>query len=299
MAHLKSVLTFPPASAEERALASLASQYVSVRQQTDALTAPLTPEDLMVQSCPEASPAKWHLAHTSWFFETFILSSHLPGYRPFHPQFRDLFNSYYNAVGQQPEKALRNTFSRPALEEIRKYRAHVDEHMLKLLQSGSVAAEAQKLVTLGLNHEQQHQELIVTDIKHGFWSNPLHPAYQAAVAAPSLIARRNRSRSFILKGCMRSARKASNFISTMKVRGTKFFSGRSALPCAWRRAANISLSWKTQVIHGLSFGSLTAGKPCRHIAGKRRSTGRKLAANGSSSPAPACAKWKKPSRSAT
>ena len=113
MAHLKSVLTFPPASAEERALASLASQYLSVRQQTDALTAPLTPEDLMVQSCPEASPAKWHMAHTSWFFETFILSSHLPGYRPFHPQFRDLFNSYYNAVGQQPEKALRNTFSRP------------------------------------------------------------------------------------------------------------------------------------------------------------------------------------------
>ena len=183
MAHLKSVLTFPPASAEERALASLASQYVSVRQQTDALTATLTPEDLMVQSCPEASPAKWHLAHTSWFFETFILSSHLPGYRPFHPQFRDLFNSYYNAVGQQPEKALRNTFSRPALEEIRKYRAHVDEHMLKLLQSGSAAAEAQKLVVLGLNHEQQHQELIVTDVKHGFWSNPLHPAYQTAVPA--------------------------------------------------------------------------------------------------------------------
>ncbi len=183
MAHLKSVLTFPPASAEERALASLAGQYVSVRQQTDALTAPLSPEDLMVQSCPEASPAKWHMAHTSWFFETFILSSHLPGYQPFHPQFRDLFNSYYNAVGQQPEKALRNTFSRPALDEIRKYRTHVDEHMLKLLQSGSVAAEAQKLVVLGLNHEQQHQELIVTDIKHGFWSNPLHPVYQSAIAA--------------------------------------------------------------------------------------------------------------------
>jgi ergothioneine biosynthesis protein EgtB len=185
MAHLKSVLTFPPASAEERNLASLTGQYSAVRQQTDALTAPLSPEDLMVQSCPEASPAKWHLAHTSWFFETFILSHHLPGYRPFHPQFRDLFNSYYNAVGQQPEKALRNTFSRPSIDEIRKYRAHVDEHMLKLLQSGSVAAEAQKLVVLGLNHEQQHQELIVTDIKHGFWSNPLHPAYQAAVAAPS------------------------------------------------------------------------------------------------------------------
>ena len=185
MAHLKSVLTFPPASAEERALASLASQYSAVRQQTDALTGSLTPEDLMVQSCPEASPGKWHMAHTNWFFETFILSSNLPGYRPFHPQFRDLFNSYYNAVGQQPEKALRNTFSRPPLEEIRKYRAHVDEHMLKLLQSGSVAADVQKLVTLGLNHEQQHQELLVTDIKHGFWSNPLHPDYQPAVATPN------------------------------------------------------------------------------------------------------------------
>src|SRR6478736_7673281 len=133
MAHLKSALTFPPASAEERALASLASQYVSVRQQTDALTAPLSPEDLMVQSCPEASPAKWHLAHTCWFFETFILSSHLPGYRPFHPQFRDLVNSYYNAVGQQPEKALRNTFSRPGLDEVRKYRQHVDENMQQFL----------------------------------------------------------------------------------------------------------------------------------------------------------------------
>ena len=185
MAHLKSVLTFPPASAEERNAAALASQYTDVRQQTHALTAQLSAEDMMVQSCPEASPAKWHLAHTSWFFETFILSNHLAGYRPFHPQFRDLFNSYYNAVGQQPEKALRNTFSRPGLDQILKYRAHIDEHMLKLLQSGTVAGEAQKLVVLGLNHEQQHQELIVTDIKHGFWSNPLHPAYQPAVAAAS------------------------------------------------------------------------------------------------------------------
>ena len=185
MAHLKSVLTFPPASAEERNAASLASHYTAVRHQTHALTAQLSAEDLMVQSCPEASPAKWHLAHTSWFFETFILSNHLAGYRPFHPRFRDLFNSYYNAVGQQPEKALRNTFSRPSLDEVRKYRAHVDEHMLKLLQSGTVASEARKLVVLGLNHEQQHQELIVTDIKHGFWSNPLHPAYQPGTAAAS------------------------------------------------------------------------------------------------------------------
>ena len=183
MAHLKSVLTFPPASAEERSAATLAAHYTAVRQQTALLTAPLNAEDQMVQSCADASPAKWHQAHTTWFFETFILSGHLSGYRPFHPQFRDLFNSYYNAVGQQPEKGLRNTFSRPTLEEVRRYRAHVDEHMLKLLQAGSVAAEVRKLVVLGLNHEQQHQELLVTDIKHAFWTNPLRPAYQPAIAA--------------------------------------------------------------------------------------------------------------------
>ncbi|HKR97271.1 MAG TPA: ergothioneine biosynthesis protein EgtB, partial [Candidatus Angelobacter sp.] len=116
MAHLKSVLTFPPASAEERSAAMLASQYTAVRQQTESLTAPLSAEDQMVQSCADASPAKWHQAHTTWFFETFILSQHLPGYRGFDTRFRDLFNSYYNAVGQQPDKALRNTFSRPSLE---------------------------------------------------------------------------------------------------------------------------------------------------------------------------------------
>jgi ergothioneine biosynthesis protein EgtB len=189
MAHMKSVLTFPPASPEEKMAAALAEQYAAVRRQTEALTAPLSAEDQMVQSCPEASPAKWHQAHTSWFFETFILSAHLPGYRAFDQRFRDLFNSYYNAVGQQPEKALRNTFSRPNLDEVRKYRAHVDEHMRKLVQPGMPEA-LRKLVVLGLNHEQQHQELIVTDIKHAFWSNPVRPAYQpadstaAAIAAP-------------------------------------------------------------------------------------------------------------------
>src|SRR3954468_24612421 len=125
MAHLKSVLTFPPASAEERALASLASQYSAVRQQTDALTAPLSPEDLMVQSCPEASPAKWHLAHTSWFFETFVLRDFLASYTEFHPDFHWLFNSYYNSLGDMPAKSLRASFSRPALKDILAYRAHV------------------------------------------------------------------------------------------------------------------------------------------------------------------------------
>jgi ergothioneine biosynthesis protein EgtB len=143
---------------------------------------------MMVQSCAEASPAKWHLAHTTWFFETFLLSEFLPGYKPFDPDFHWLFNSYYNAVSEQPEKQLRGSFSRPSLEEIQAYRSTVDAAMLGLTK-GAMPEEAERRIALGLNHEQQHQELLAYDIKHAFWSNPLHPAYRdgplaAADAAP-------------------------------------------------------------------------------------------------------------------
>lgn len=186
MSPLKSVLTFRAAAQEgQRSPAKLLELYKSVRRQTDLLTSSLSAEDQMVQSCPEASPTKWHLAHTSWFFETFLLSQHLRNYRPFHPQFRSLFNSYYNSVGPQPEKALRNTFSRPSLEEIQKYRRYVDEHMSKLLDSGEMSDELLGLVELGANHEQQHQELIITDIKNAFWINPLRPAYQKTSTLPA------------------------------------------------------------------------------------------------------------------
>jgi ergothioneine biosynthesis protein EgtB len=177
MAHFKSVISFP-SGREEPSPDTLARRYMAVRQQTESLAAPLSAEDQMVQSCAEASPAKWHQAHTTWFFETFILTPHLPGYTAFDASFRDLFNSYYNAVGPQPEKALRNTFSRPPLEDVHKYRRHVDEHMQQLLSSSAATAEVLQLAELGLNHEQQHQELLITDIKHAFWSNPLRPAYQ-------------------------------------------------------------------------------------------------------------------------
>src|SRR5262249_38904949 len=133
--------------------------------------------------CADASPSKWHLAHTGWFFETFILSPHLSGYRPLDPKYRDLFNSYYNAIGRQPDKALRNTFSRPSLEEVQKYRRHVDEHMEKLLQASPASEAVRRLAEAGINHEQQHQELLVTDIKHAFWSNPLQQVYRPAVPA--------------------------------------------------------------------------------------------------------------------
>lgn len=185
MSSLKSVLTFRATAQEgQRGPAKLLEKYKSVRRQTELLVSSLSAEDQMVQSCPEASPAKWHLAHTSWFFETFLLSQHLKNYRSFHPQFRFLFNSYYNAVGPQPEKAVRNTFSRPSLEEVLKYRRHTDEHMQKLLESGELSEDVLKLIELGANHEQQHQELLITDIKHAFWVNPLRPEYKKTPAPP-------------------------------------------------------------------------------------------------------------------
>src|SRR6185437_9031840 len=160
---------------------SMLERYRAVRAASLALTEPLSPEDLMVQSCPEASPAKWHLAHTSWFFETFVLRDFLAGYQDFHPDFHWLFNSYYNSLGEMPAKSLRASFSRPPLSDILRYRAHVDAAIGRLLESQPdypANAEAVRRIVMGLEHEQQHQELIATDIKHSLFTNPLHPAYR-------------------------------------------------------------------------------------------------------------------------
>ena len=157
--------------------ASLRERYQAVRRATESLAADLSPEDQMVQSMPDASPTKWHRAHTTWFFETFILSEQTKGYRPFDDDFRFLYNSYYKQLGSHPNRATRGTFSRPSNERVKEYRSHVDERMAVLLEAG-VPREVEDLVVLGLNHEQQHQELIVTDIKHAFWTNPLRPAYK-------------------------------------------------------------------------------------------------------------------------
>jgi len=127
---------------------------------------------------PDASPAKWHLAHTTWFFETFVLFECMEDYRPFQAEFRNLFNSYYNAVGDRPLRALRHILSRPSLNEVHAYRDYIDEAMVHVL-SDELSPEAVALVTLGINHEQQHQELIVTDVKNGLWANPLRPPYRA------------------------------------------------------------------------------------------------------------------------
>jgi ergothioneine biosynthesis protein EgtB len=131
----------------------------------------------MVQSCPEASPMKWHQAHTTWFFETFVLRPFLSDYKPFREEFRWLFNSYYNSIGEAPpEKHLRASFSRPSLDEVLAFRSHVDQAMESFF-AGQINEEAARRIMLGLNHEQQHQELMLTDIKNAFFSNPLRPAY--------------------------------------------------------------------------------------------------------------------------
>jgi ergothioneine biosynthesis protein EgtB len=175
----------PTSSAfQQDRLADLISRFSTVRRQSLALCEPLTPEDMMVQSTPEASPAKWHLAHTTWFFETFILREFSPRYAPFHPDFLWLFNSYYNSVSAQPEKKLRSTFSRPSLSAILNYRRHVDSAVESLLAAG-IPQEAASRLDLGLHHEQQHQELLLTDIKHALWANPLQPAYREGSLASS------------------------------------------------------------------------------------------------------------------
>jgi ergothioneine biosynthesis protein EgtB len=165
-----------PAHADTR----LASRYRDVRKVTEALAAPLSAEDCAIQSMPDASPVKWHLAHTSWFFETFVLDSHLGGYRGFESSFRMLFNSYYNSVGEKHPRPERGLLSRPSLDRVLAYRKHVDQAMTELLARGSLPREASDLVELGINHEQQHQELVLTDVKHLLSCNPLKPAYADA-----------------------------------------------------------------------------------------------------------------------
>ncbi len=161
----------------------LAQRFAQVRSQTGLLARPLSAEDCQLQSMPDASPAKWHLAHVTWFFETFVLERFEKNFRPFDASFRVLFNSYYNGVGDKHPRPQRGLISRPALQQVLAYRAQVDERVQALLahMAGSASpAERQEvldLVTLGLHHEQQHQELLLTDIKHALSFNPARPAY--------------------------------------------------------------------------------------------------------------------------
>lgn len=168
---------------------ALRQRFNAVRRRSVSLSEPLSEEDCCVQSMPDASPVKWHLAHTTWFFETFLLEPHEPGFAPHHPAFRMLYNSYYNGVGEKHARAQRGLITRPSFDEVLAYRHAVDTRMGALLDAGKPALMA--LVELGLQHEEQHQELLLTDVKHLLSMSPLLPAYASsplppAPAAPAL-----------------------------------------------------------------------------------------------------------------
>ena len=174
----KTMSAIPPLSAAGRLDPQTA--YQRVRSSTDWLCEPLVAEDYVIQSMPDASPIRWHIAHVTWFFETFILLPQLSGYEVYHPQFRLLFNSYYNAVGPRWPRPLRGVLSRPTVAEIRRYRKYVDDHMQRLFDHfhNAPPKEIADLITLGCQHEQQHQELMLTDLKHAWGLNPIDPVYR-------------------------------------------------------------------------------------------------------------------------
>jgi ergothioneine biosynthesis protein EgtB len=161
---------------------TLAEAYSRTRSETEKLCETLATEDYVVQSMPDVSPTKWHLAHTSWFFETFVLAEAVDGYEPFHPEFAVLFNSYYNAVGEQFSRPDRGLLSRPTVKEVFAYRAHVDRAMKDLLGT-DISYNLESVITVGLHHEMQHQELMLMDLKHVFSVNPLKPVYRSGIQA--------------------------------------------------------------------------------------------------------------------
>ncbi|MHB8912770.1 MAG: ergothioneine biosynthesis protein EgtB [Lysobacter sp.] len=160
---------------------ALAARYRTVRARSRALAAPLSAEDAMVQSMDDTSPSKWHLAHTTWFFERFVLALR-PDYRAVDPGWDYLFNSYYQSVGPMHARPHRGLLSRPSLAQVLAYRDEIDARMARGFEAGDFAPEALRRITLGSHHEQQHQELLLTDIKHAFWCNPLRPAYRDDLA---------------------------------------------------------------------------------------------------------------------
>ena len=186
-----SAMAAPPLSSPSSAPGNLARRledaFLAVRNETERRAAPLSPEDQQIQSMPDASPIKWHRAHTTWFWEQFLLGEHAPGYRPFHPDFAFLFNSYYVSAGPRHARGHRGDITRPSASEVGAYRKYVDAAVVKFFREAGEdeLRTVAPLVEVGLNHEQQHQELMFTDILHAFAQNPVYPAYDQDWRAPA------------------------------------------------------------------------------------------------------------------
>ena len=175
----ENVLTLREQSDKYLSRNNLLNRFKLIRNFSLEICIPLLTEDYVIQSMPDASPAKWHLSHTSWFFETFILKEAVKNYKSLHPQYAYLFNSYYIQVGERFERPKRGLLSRPTVKEVYSYREYVDKNMIEFLQNSNeeIFKKLAPIIEIGLHHEQQHQELMLTDIKHVFSINPLHPVY--------------------------------------------------------------------------------------------------------------------------
>ena len=253
---------------------TLTEQYREVRGATVALCSPLATEDYVVQSMPDASPAKWHLAHTSWFFEEFVLQQAGAAYEFHEPDFRFLFNSYYNAVGPMHTRSSRGMLSRPTVQQVLAYRARVDERMSELLHdAGQLRAELVPIITLGLHHEQQHQELIVTDIKHLFSCNPLLPAYIRKDALPSRAAPALAFRNFD-GGLLAVGHTGPEFCFDNELPRHQVYLAPFDWPPARSRTPSTSNSSATTATRRPLTGSPMAGRPCSASNGRDPSTGR-------------------------
>ncbi len=226
---------------------NLVEAFLEVRNETERRAAPLSPEDQLIQSMPDASPAKWHRAHTTWFFEQFLLGEHSPGYTVFHPDYAFLFNSYYVSAGPRHARHQRGHLTRPSADEVTAYRRHVDAAVVKFFQTADeeTLAKLAPLVEVGLNHEQQHQELMLTDILHAFAQNPIPPAYDPAWRFPASSRWRRSHGSPSPRASTPSAMPATASISTMKSRRIARWSGRSNWRATSSPMPNGSPSWPT------------------------------------------------------
>ena len=248
----------------------LRDRFHQIRKFTNALCAGLEPEDCVVQSMPDVSPTKWHLAHTTWFFETFILKKFVPGYRAEIPEYAYLFNSYYNAAGDMHRRDLRGLISRPTLSQAQRYRASVDSHIDDLLSNPdeSLLDEIEPILVLGIHHEQQHQELLITDIKHVLAQNPLYPVFRAGRArspsAPKISTDGSAesvptSLSNSTNKSLKSAMMATDSPMTTKGRGIEHSSPRFRWQRGRSQMANTSRSSRTTAIAGRNSGYRSAG----------------------------------------
>ena len=232
--------------------------FRAVRDETERRAALLSPEDQVVQSMPDTSPTKWHRAHVTWFFEQFLLRPFLQDYQPFDERFAYLYNSYYVAAGPRAARPERGLVTRPSAAEVASYRAHVDQAVARLLESAADFGALIPIIEIGLNHEQQHQELLLTDILHAFSLNPTHPAYDPIGIGP-LPSKLRATPPLPSMAFTPSAIVARAFVSTMNSRCIRLRSDRCRFRVRLSRTASGSISWPTAVTRRRRCGCRTAG----------------------------------------